>query len=398
MEDFSTNNDDALALSPRPRREPEEQKTSEPPHRLQFQNQNNHNNPMQTTLHSPTNPSSRKGPTKTKTKQYTLEHYIRTSNPTLKNQPTPTLFAKAPLLSTTLPNRILYYYGCFNPPHIAHLNLLRYLHARTHAAFNVVAAIVVIHSDARCRAKLNKDNDNNKGKGESEGKGVLYGFDKRKEMWQRDIEFPEWACVMSADLFGNICGGVERAAAKDGVQICFVQVRGPDYVSLGRGVFGYDGREEVMVSDTGRAVDFIGGQGGLMDLPGGYEYGLRNLKDGVEANEVPDFAHAEGGVEFKPDAIYTCRRTDKASNVIFVPTAPDSPYRKYVSSTMIREMMSKNVKNPKENKSAMASLVLGPNRKPSDFAAKIEDVPKKAVMSARAKMISKQLYESSIFL
>ncbi|KAE9974886.1 hypothetical protein EG328_003553 [Venturia inaequalis] len=305
---------------------------------------------MQTTLHSPTNPSSRKGPTKTKTKQYTLEHYIRTVNPMPKNQLTPTLFAKAPLLSTTLPNRILYYYGCFNPPHIAHLNLLRYLHVRTHDAFNVVAAIVVIHSDARCRAKLNKDNDNNKGKGESEGKGVLYGFDKRKEMWQRDIEFPEWACVMSADLFGNICGGVERAAAKDGVQICFVQ------------------------------------------------YGLQNLKDGLEANEVPDFAHPEGGVEFKPDAIYTCRRTDKASNVIFVPTAPDSPYRKYVSSTMIREMMSKNVKNPKENKSAMASLVLGPNRKPSDFAAKIEDVPKKAVMSARAKMISKQLYESSIFL
>ncbi|KAE9979570.1 hypothetical protein BLS_009668 [Venturia inaequalis] len=367
MEDLSTDHGDAL--SPRPRPNPKEQTKSEPPHRLQFQNQNDHDKPMQTTLHSPTNPSSRKGPTKTKTKQYTLEHYIRTSNPTLKNQPTPTLFAKAPLLSTTLPNRILYYYGCFNPPHIAHLNLLRYLHVRTHDAFNVVAAIVVIHSDARCRAKLNKDNDNNKGKGESEGKGVLYGFDKRKEMWQRDIEFPEWACVMSADLFGNICGGVERAAAKDGVQICFVQVRGPDYVSLGRGVFGYDAREEVM-----------------------------NLKDGLEANEVPDFAHPEGGVEFKPDAIYTCRRTDKASNVIFVPTAPDSPYRKYVSSTMIREMMSKNVKNPKENKSAMASLVLGPNRKPSDFAAKIEDVPKKAVMSARAKMISKQLYESSIFL
>lgn len=53
---------------------------------------------------------------------------------------------------------------------------------------------------------------------------------------------------------------------------------------------------------------------------------------------------------------------------------------------MIREMMDKNVKNPKENKSAMASLVLGPNRKPSDFAAKIEDVPKKAVISARAKV------------
>lgn len=338
MEDLSTDHGDAL--SPRPRPNPKEQTKSEPPHRLQFQNQNNHNNPMQTTLHSPTNPSSRKGPTKTKTKQYTLEHYIRTVNPTLKNQPTPTLFAKAPLLSTTLPNRILYYYGCFNPPHIAHLNLLRYLHARTHAAFNVVAAIVVIHSDARCRAKLNKDNDNDKGKGESEGKGVLYGFDKRKEMWRRDIEFPEWACVMSADLFEGIFEGVESAAAKDGVQICFVQVRGPDYVSLGRGVFGYDGREEVMVSDTGRAVDFIGGQGGLMDLPGcvpwsllgegdegsreyclgyesasrgekpvgemwrrsrfyarGYEYGLQNLKDGLEANEVPDFAHPEGGVE-----------------------------------------------------------------------------------------------------
>lgn len=69
-----------------------------------------------------------------------------------------------------------------------------------------------------------------------------------------------------------------------------------------------------------------------------------------------------------PNAIYTCRRTDKTDNVIFIPTAED--YRKYISSTDIRKMMSKNKSNPKEITTKMASLVLGPHRKPQKVVPK----------------------------
>lgn len=61
--------------------------------------------------------------------------------------------------------------------------------------------------------------------------------------------------------------------------------------------------------------------------------------------------------------MYTCRRTDKTDNVIFVPTTEDSIYRNYISSTDIRTMMSKNKSNLKEITPEMASLVLGPHRK-----------------------------------
>lgn len=63
-------------------------------------------------------------------------------------------------------------------------------------------------------------------------------------------------------------------------------------------------------------------------------------------------------------AMYTCRQTDKADNVIFIPTMEDSIYKKYISSTDIRVMMSKGESNPKEITAEMASLVLGPHRKP----------------------------------
>lgn len=48
-----------------------------------------------------------------------------------------------------------------------------------------------------------------------------------------------------------------------------------------------------------------------------------------------------------------------------MPTTEDSVYRKYTSSTNIRNLMKKNTSDTKEITEELASLVLGPHRKVS---------------------------------
>lgn len=81
-------------------------------------------------------------------------------------------FRKDPILQKDKPNRILLYYGCFNPPHIAHLNLLRHVYAETCSEFNVVAAFVLPRPEF-CVSKFADRKD----------KSHLYSVRERMELW-----------------------------------------------------------------------------------------------------------------------------------------------------------------------------------------------------------------------
>lgn len=96
--------------------------------------------------------------------------------------------ATSPRLSSGCINRILVHRGCFNPPHIAHLNFLRYVYLRANPKFNIVAATIVPLPDDPCRDKLDGTDDK-----------LLFSFDERVELWEQDAQYPEWACVVDVD-------------------------------------------------------------------------------------------------------------------------------------------------------------------------------------------------------
>jgi hypothetical protein len=160
----------------------------------------------------------------------------------------------SPVLKKGHINRILIYEGCFNPPHIAHLNLICYIYSRTRDSLNVVAAVIIPSSDKTCRKKFDDWNDS----------ALLFSRQERKGMWENDPEFPEWACVIDRYWWDDLDDRLLRSAQDDGFNVKFVVACGPDYVNTER-VLDYE--EEVMVSDTGRAADFMTANG-LLNLPG----------------------------------------------------------------------------------------------------------------------------------
>lgn len=166
--------------------------------------------------------------------------------------------SSSPRLLRGRTNRILIYRGCFNPPHIAHLNLLRYVYLRAHLEFNIVAAIIIVLSDDSCRDKLDGTDDR-----------LLYSLDERKKLWEQDTEFPDWACVVDGDKWDADETGIHTSlwnnVSKEGFELNLVTLIGPDYVSYAKGA-STCGNREVMTSDAGRPVDFVG-TNGLLQLP-----------------------------------------------------------------------------------------------------------------------------------
>lgn len=67
--------------------------------------------------------------------------------------------ASSPRLMHGRMSRVLLYRECSNPPHIAHLNLLRYVYLRAQQDFNIIAAIIILLPDSSCRNKPEGTND-----------------------------------------------------------------------------------------------------------------------------------------------------------------------------------------------------------------------------------------------
>lgn len=79
--------------------------------------------------------------------------------------------------------RVIIYPGCFNPPHVGHLNLLRYVIVNAEC-LNIVHAIILLLDDELCNTK---------------NPSRPFTFAERQELWERDPEFPKWAEVVSLD-------------------------------------------------------------------------------------------------------------------------------------------------------------------------------------------------------
>lgn len=154
------------------------------------------------------------------------------------------------LFSKDQPNRIIYYAGAFNPPHISHLQVLRHA-LESSPDLNIVATIISMQND-----------DYLKRKNRHSGRSLVLTSEKRANLWCRESGLPAytWVCD-SLEIYAKLEKDLIREATKDGLEICFVTLMGPDNWV----VFDPPGRDwganEFLISDAGRKADWYCGEG-----------------------------------------------------------------------------------------------------------------------------------------
>lgn len=154
----------------------------------------------------------------------------------------------SPRLRKDCINRALLYQGCFKPPHVAHLSFVRYVFLRAQEHFNAVAVIVVPLSDASCMRKLDHEDK----------KSLLFSYVERRRLWEKDPEFPEWACVIDRDSRrDDIDPSLQYRAKKGGFEIQLVNIIGPDHIKITETPKYY--WNETITSDVSRLADFVAG-------------------------------------------------------------------------------------------------------------------------------------------
>jgi hypothetical protein len=125
---------------------------------------------------------------------------------------------KVPLLSKDKVNRVMVYYGAFNPPHVGHLAVL--CHAfQSSSDLNIVAGLVYPTGV-----------DHTRRKNRHSSRRLVLSEEQRSELWERDVRFPAWAFAprekynTSTDFETQIAS----AAKQDGYEILYIRVMGPD--------------------------------------------------------------------------------------------------------------------------------------------------------------------------
>src|SRR5271154_1353613 len=118
-----------------------------------------------------------------------------------------------PLLRKDRVNRVLSYYGSFNPPHVGHLSVLRHAFESS-PDLNIVAGIVLpmpVEHIERKNYRL--------------GRCLVLSGKQRSELWKRDARFPAWAFTLNSM---KIDKKIANAAKKDGYEILYIELGGPD--------------------------------------------------------------------------------------------------------------------------------------------------------------------------
>jgi nicotinic acid mononucleotide adenylyltransferase len=152
---------------------------------------------------------------------------------------------KVPLLSKDKVNRVMIYFGCFNPPHVGHLGVL--CHAfQSSSDLNIVAGLV-----------YSIDVDHIERKNRYSNRKLVLSIEQRSELWERDVRFPAWAFAPRRK-YDTLQTEIASAAEKDGYEIRYIQVMGPDNWNI---VYPYqrihEDYSEYLITDAARRASFV---------------------------------------------------------------------------------------------------------------------------------------------
>ena len=138
--------------------------------------------------------------------------------PTLN--PFPKADLQAPILLKGQINRILVYKGCFSPPHLGHLTLLKHAFEHGGRDLNMIAAIVGLVGVCG-RPAMTK----------CSGKVITFTTEERAALWKHDERLPEWAWVYEDPMseLEKLMYCLVETVEEDGYQLEFVALFGPNY-------------------------------------------------------------------------------------------------------------------------------------------------------------------------
>ncbi|KAK6218964.1 hypothetical protein QIS74_06173 [Colletotrichum tabaci] len=162
-----------------------------------------------------------------------------------------------PLLRKGQTNRVLFYAGCFNPPHIGHLGFLQRAFEGTHD-INVIAAVILPLDSHSLRSKRRVN-----------GQDLILPKSDRVRLWRSDARMlPEWWVYDgTVEEWDIIRDKVEEAIERDGFDFQFVAMSGPDHISRFRTYSGWSWScFETVTSDAGRHSDLVKRDGSLYTL------------------------------------------------------------------------------------------------------------------------------------
>ncbi|TID27827.1 hypothetical protein E6O75_ATG00594 [Venturia nashicola] len=262
----------------------------------------------------------------------------------------------SPLRSTGI-NRVVLYPGCFNPPHVGHLN--------------IVAAIV--------HPKMDLD----KGKQDDLGPSISFTQEEKRRLWLQDPEFPVWGGVLDQQLWPSFANHIEEEANQDGFQIKFINLCGAEYAEdIGENPTNYyeeesTGPSEYIISNQTRETDHV-----FRSHPPRLQT-IRNFSLWEPLHAFATTFDSSLAPKHPADQILVNRRGGKSNvplvadtlvrihfcthrgllTVIFVPKDEHSCVG--LSSTAIRNMIQESSMDLKDipKNPEVARLVLGPHRR-----------------------------------
>jgi hypothetical protein len=155
-----------------------------------------------------------------------------------------------PLLSKDRVNRVLIYYGSFNPPHLGHLGVLRHAFESS-PDLNIVAGIVFPVAVEFIEEKNYRSD-----------RCLVLSREQRSELWKRDARFPAWAFSPNYKSGAGLREKIANAAKKDGYEILYIRLCGPDTWDFSEPTgHMYTDFTEHLISDAARSAPFLGPDG-----------------------------------------------------------------------------------------------------------------------------------------